>query len=80
MHFATCEPKRALGFIQRFYDVTAEDIPTLMDLIKQDKLRVLDPDFHSPCQIIMGKKGSDGDAGELKKALVELSNCKLLAK
>ena len=55
--FATCEVPRAIDFIKKMYpdkEVSAEKMPKLMELIKQDVLRVQDPDFHRPCQIISG--------------------------
>ena len=58
--FATCEIDRALSFINKIYsnheDLTEDDVPHLAALINKDIIRVQDPDFHSPCQIIAGKQ------------------------
>lgn len=73
--FATCDTQRALGFINKMYpdhkDLTKKDIPLLYSLISRDILRVQDPDFHQPCQIIGGNKYKDEDA-EIKTAIAEL--------
>jgi hypothetical protein len=60
--FATCEVNTGLMFINKMYpscdDLTKEDIPLLCDLLKDDILRVENPDFHQPCQIILGNNGN----------------------
>jgi hypothetical protein len=64
--FATCEVPRAVQFIQKMYpskEVTAEKMPLLLDLIRQDILRVQDPDFHRPCQIIAGNNYDNAKHG-----------------
>lgn len=66
--FATCDPKRAFLFIKKFHNVEEDDISDLLKLIKSDIARVLDPNFHSPCQIILGKKGRDEDIEKIKLA------------
>ena len=80
MQFATCEPKRALQFLQRFYVVEAADIPELIELISQDKARVQDPDFHSPCEVVQGKKFTDGDLPLIQKACLKLAACPFVEK
>ncbi len=74
--FATCEPKRALEFINREHpesrDLTKEDIPLLYDLISRDILRVLDPDFHKPSQIIAGNNYSEDYSNEITDAINEM--------
>ena len=66
-HFATCDPRRALEFIQQFYMVTKDDIPELMALFKEDKARVTDPNFHT-CQVALGQKGTNADIPAIRKA------------
>lgn len=73
--FATCEPVRALQFINRMYpdrkDLTAKDIPLLYALIKRDVLRVQDPDFHQPCQIVVGNNYTQNHKTEISMAIDE---------
>ena len=74
--FATRHLPSAINFINQMYpdrdDITADDVPLLSELIKQDVLRVQDPDFHRPCQIIAGNnydkaKHSDSIADAIKE-------------
>jgi hypothetical protein len=73
--FATCEPIRALAFINKMYprydDLTKDDVPLLYSLISKDILRVQDPDFHQPCQIIEGNKYSKEFDEEISDAIKE---------
>lgn len=55
--FATCDPIRALGFIQRLYPsltITKEDIPLILDLVSRDILRIPDPMMHGSRVTIQG--------------------------
>lgn len=76
--FATCIPQTALIFINKMYpkheDLTKEDIPLLYDLIKQDILRVQDPDYHQPCQIIAGREYKKEYDNEIAEAIKEFQN------
>jgi hypothetical protein len=74
--FATCDTKRAYEFIKRFHDVTEAEIADLLELIRQDKARVLDPDFHSPCQVVLGKNGADSDIPTILAACAPLAQKK----
>lgn len=78
MVFATCEPKRALSFINYMYpdyqDFTKDDIPILYDLISKDILRVQDPEFHQPCQIIAGNKYNSEYDNDISEAIDELKS------
>ena len=73
--FATCEPQRALKFINKMYpskkDLTKKDVPLLYDLIHRDILRVQDPAFHQPCQITTGNKYSKDCKDEVDRAIAE---------
>lgn len=49
--FATCDRKRALGFLQKLYpsaaiEDTPEDAAPVLDLVARDVIRISDPDFH----------------------------------
>lgn len=74
--FATCDKKRALGFINSMYPeldiIVEDDIPLLMDLIGRDILRVQDPDFHKPSQIVSGNNYSAEYDAEIQEAIEEL--------
>ena len=76
--FATCDVKRAMGFINKMYpnhkDITEEDIPQLVKLINQDVVRVQDPDFHRPCQIIAGRNYAKEYSVDVADAIAELKN------
>jgi hypothetical protein len=65
MYFATCERKRALGFLKKIYpsrDVldVEDNAKDLLDLIGADIVRITDPDFHTP-EIIQGTKYRESD-------------------
>lgn len=60
--FASCRwNPYAKGFLQRMYPSKVIDdarIPKLIALINEDVLRIQDPAFHQPCQIVAGKNYS----------------------
>lgn len=75
--FATCDVDRAFAFINKTYpdrvDFTTEDLPLLADLIQKDVLRVQDPDFHKPAQIVLGKQADmDRDKDAIDAAIGQL--------
>jgi len=76
LQFATCVPKTALEFINQMHpnneDLTKDEIPELIDLIRRDILRVQDPNFHNPCQIVAGKKYQSSDDDEIGIAINKL--------
>lgn len=60
--FATCDRNFALLFLQSEYPTKLVDATTvgpLLDLIGADLIRVQDPKYHQPCQIVPGKKWDD---------------------
>lgn len=72
--FATCDLNRAVEFIQKNYpskEVTKEKFPLLAHLIQKDILRVQDPDFHKPCQIIAGNSYSSAHDAVIESAMTE---------
>ncbi|WP_411887395.1 hypothetical protein [Hydrocarboniphaga effusa] len=51
--FATCDRRRALGFLKTIYPDrevkdTAEDAGPLLDLVEKDIVRISDPAMHGP--------------------------------
>lgn len=60
--FATCERKRALGFIQKVYPSkeiadTPESAGPLLDFVEKDVVRIQDPYMHgNQIQVIPGNK------------------------
>ncbi len=58
MQFASCQwNPYAKMFIQKMYPSKIIDdskMPLLIGLINEDVLRVQDPDFHYPCQVVAG--------------------------
>ena len=71
--FATCERRRALGFLKSLYpssDVTdtEESAKDILDIIEADEMRICDPDFHSG-QMIFGKKQKPDTADRMTEAL-----------
>ena len=74
IQFATCDPRRALEFLNRVYpsyiDLRPEDVPLLLGLITNDVLRVTDPDFHS-CELVAGNNYGEGDQAEVDAAIAE---------
>jgi hypothetical protein len=72
--FATCAPNSALAFIRQMYPnqkVEWEMMPLLEELIKQDILRVQDPNFHQPCQIVPGNNYRKEHDGQIQEAINE---------
>ena len=72
--FATCELNSALAFIRQMYPnqkVAWEMMPLLEELIKQDILRVQDPNFHQPCQIVPGNNYRKEHDGQIQEAINE---------
>ena len=73
-YFASCQPNMALGFIRKMYPskkISWDDMPLLKVLIGEDILRVQDPDFHQPCQIIAGNKYQPERKQEVDAAVQE---------
>ena len=73
-YFASCQPEFALRFIQKMYPdktITWDDIPLLAALVSRDVLRVQDPDFHQPCQIVTSTKYKPEHKQEVDDALTE---------
>ena len=71
--FATCDVRRAMEFIKYFYpSIDKENIPKLTELIRGDVLRVMDPQFHDPCQIIRGNAYDSKHDSEIIAAIQEL--------
>jgi hypothetical protein len=78
--FATCDRRFALEFLQSEYpnrviEDTADSIAPLLDLIAADLIRVQDPKYHQPCQIVPGNKWDETRRDEVlalcKSALTE---------
>ena len=82
--FATCEVHRALEFINQVYpsyeDLTEKDIPKLRALLEKDIVRVQDPNFHQPCQIIAGNNYSEEYDKKIGEAIQELQDSLRLRK
>lgn len=77
MNFASCQwNPYAKSFLQKMYPskpVNDDEIPKLIDLINKDVLRIQDPEYHKPCQIIAGNKyqGEEHDS-LIAEAIAEL--------
>jgi len=60
MYFATCQwNPYGKQFLQQLYpSIKIEDlmVQKLIELMNQDILRIEDPNYHQPCQIIQGEK------------------------
>lgn len=64
----------AKNHIQKMYPnktIKEELIPILIDLINRDVLRVQDPDFHQPCQIIAGNNYTKFHDDEINAAITQ---------
>jgi len=71
--FATCDVRMAMRFIKHFYpSIDKERIPKLTELIRTDVLRVMDPQWHDPCQIIHGDAYDSKHDSEISAAIQEL--------
>lgn len=75
MVFASCQCNpSAKSFIEKMYPsqkIEDEKIPKLIKLINEDVLRVQDPAFHQPCQIIAGSKYTNDKKAEVEESLEE---------
>lgn len=65
-YFATCDRQRALGFLKKLYpSAVIEDAPEsagpLLDLVERDVMRIPDPDFHQPAQVIPGDAWNEAE-------------------
>jgi hypothetical protein len=64
--FATCDRNSALAFLRKLYPsaALADEGPTkeLLDLVQADEVRVQDPDFHRPAEIVPGTKWKEDAA------------------
>lgn len=73
--FASCQwEPYARAFLQKLYpSKTIDDskIPKLIALIKEDVLRIQDPAFHQPCQIIEGTNFAESDKARVAEAIAE---------
>lgn len=78
MQFATCDWQVAMGFLQNLYPSKVIDfggMPKLKKLVVEDVLRIQDPDFHKPCQIVRGNKYLDSHHDEVREAIQEFIRC-----
>ena len=70
--FATCDRRRALGFIQKLYpsrDVKDEGaVADVLNFVEADVIRIGDPEFHGG-QVFEGTKGGYADAIPSLKAM-----------
>jgi hypothetical protein len=69
--FATCERGRALHFIGKLFPskkvLDEKAVSSVLDLVQADKIRVLDPDFHSGG--ITQSKATDAEWLEIQPTL-----------
>ncbi len=55
--FATCNKQMALRHLRLAYpgyEITEEDVIKIMPYIEKDIVRIQDPEFHSPPQVVAG--------------------------
>lgn len=60
--FATCEKNMAMRHLRLAYPnhiITEESVKDIMPWIIKDIVRIQDPEFHQPCQVIAGKNWSE---------------------
>lgn len=70
--FATCDRRRALGFMKKLYpSCVVEDTPEsavpVLDFVAADIIRIGDPDFHSGA--VFPSKGSPEEIARAVQAL-----------
>lgn len=68
--FATCERHRALEFLQKQEpELNLTDSPEsagpLLDLVQADLIRVQDPAYHNPCQVVPGNNWDESRRSEV---------------
>lgn len=68
--FATCDRKRALGFLKSLYPSriiqdTPESAGPLLDLVQLDIIRICDPGFHGG-QVIIGTNWDESRSAEVQ--------------
>jgi len=78
IRFETCERKRALGFLQKFYPSRnledSEKIKALLDLVERDIIRIPDPDMHPGGQVFPSTNFDKTKSDEYLKILMEFHN------
>lgn len=72
--FATCDRRFALGFLRHEYPTrdlqdTPESIGPLLDLVSEDLIRVQDPAYHQPCQIVQGQQYDSSRHAEIMETI-----------
>ncbi len=60
--FATCDKNMAISFLKKLYPngkVNEQTCALIMPFITSDIVRIQDPDFHKPSQVVAGKNWSE---------------------
>ena len=60
--FATCNEQMALRHLRMAYpnhEITEESVIEIMSYIKQDIVRIQDPAFHNPPQVVAGNNWTE---------------------
>jgi len=75
IRFETCERKRALGFLRKFYpERNLEDsgkIKAILDLVEADIIRIPDPQFHPGGQIYPSNNWDELNKAQYMKILTD---------
>ena len=62
VEFATCNKTTAIRYINSEYpDLEESDIPTLIDLIRKDIVRIRDPYMYGNIQVVAGKNYNESE-------------------
>ncbi len=73
VRFATCERKRALEYLRKFYpNRTLEDtsgVKALLDLVEADIIRIPDPEFHPGGQVFPSTNWEESKKDEYMKVV-----------
>lgn len=80
IEFATCNRKRALGFLQKLYPGSTiadieESAKAILDLVEKDIVRIPDPSMHGQRVAIRPSKNwNDSDKDRYMDVLTEFHN------
>ena len=74
VQFATCVPKTALEYIQRYHPrISRENIPLLIGLVEKDICRVTDPAMYNRAELIAGQRYTEDNDAAIQEAVKQLN-------
>jgi len=75
MKFATCNVNRGLKYLSEYFswwNINKKDVPTLVEMMEKDVIRVTDPDFHQDLHLLEGSNYDSSYKKQVEKAKQEV--------